>query len=185
MPLSIKPASLINLFEEYQGKKFVSLETKTQPKLKKTGRISGLTFEQQFGVKPETVFKYSKFVAGIGYNYKDVIEGRLAKDGGEPTDYQAGTSWHQAYNGSSVIRQHKTKLEDLYFYVTLIANNPAKSEYRSGDKVLDKDALAEFLDVPRKPTNQGLEPERTVEVRTLKLDSVIRFKGDGCDFIVE
>jgi hypothetical protein len=55
-------------------------------------------------------------------------------------------------------------------------------EYRIGDRVIDKDALAEFLDVPRKPTNQGLE--RPVEVRTLKLDSVTRVRADGWEWIV-
>jgi hypothetical protein len=191
MALKIKPESLINLFEEYKGKKFVSLETKTTPKLNKKGRVTGLTILEKFGVEPDTIFKYSKFSAGIGYDYVTLIHNRLIKDENLNKSssiselYQAGTTWHHAYNGSTVIRQHNTKPDELYFYVSLIANNPPKSEYRSGNKVLDKDSLAEFLDIPRKPTNQGLAPERTIEVRTLKLDSVTRFIGEGCDFLVE
>jgi hypothetical protein len=182
---NVRPEALIDVFELYKGKKFISLQTKTAPKLNKKGRVSKLTFQEKFNkADPDDLFKYSEFSAGIGYDYGTLIEHRLEKDGGAPEDYQAGKSWHQSYNGSTVIRQHKTKLEDLYFYISLIANNPPKSEYRIKDKVIAKEDLAEFLDVPRKPTNQGLDPDRTIEVRTLKLDSVTRVRADGWEWIV-
>ena len=191
MSFTIKPEALIDLFETYKGKKFVSLETKTAPKLKKTGRVSGLTIQQKFGVLPETIFKFSRFSAGLGYDYVTLIHNRLIKDANlnktsySPDDYQAGTSWHIPYKNSTVIRQHKDKPNELYFYVSLIANNPAKSSYLSGNIEIDKGELAEFLDIPRKPTNQGLAPERTIEVRTLKLDSVTKLIAEGAEFIVE
>lgn len=180
----VRPEALIDVFELYNGKSFIGLHTKTAPDLKKTGRVSGKTFEEAFGAKPEELFKYSEYTAGLGYSYATLIENRLKKDGGSPSDYQAGKSWHIPYNGSTVIRQHKDKPDQLYFYVSLIANNPVKSEYRIGDRVIDKDALAEFLDVPRVAKNQGLAPERTVKVQTLKLDSVTRVRADGWEWIV-
>jgi hypothetical protein len=185
MSFHIGPEALINLFETYRGKKFVSLETKTVPDLNKKGRITGLTIQEKLGVDPKTIFKYSKFSAGIGYDYATLIRNRLDKDGGAQEDYQAGASWHIPYNGSTVIRQHKTKPEDLYFYVSLIANNPAKCEYMSGKKVIDVDALAEYLPTPKKPTNQGLSEDRAVEVRTLKLTSVVKLIAEGAEFIVD
>jgi hypothetical protein len=181
---NVRPEALIDVFELYKGKKFISLQTKTAPDLTKKGRVSKLTFVEKFGADPKELFKYSEFSAGIGYDYATLIEHRQDKDDVPHEDYQAGTSWHIPYNNSTVIRQHKTKPDQLYFYVSLIANNPAKSEYRIGDRVIDKDALAEFLDVPRKPTNQGLASDRSIEVRTLKLDSVTRVRADGWEWIV-
>lgn len=180
----VRPEALIDVFELYKGKKFISLKTETLPELKKTGRVTKMTFEEKFGAKPETLLKHSEYTAGIGYDYAHLIENRLEKDGGSREDYQAGKSWHIPYNGSTVIRQHKDKPDQLYFYVSLIANNPAKSEYRIGDRVIDKDDLAEFLDVPRVAKNQGLAPERTIKVQTLKLDSVTRVRADGWEWIV-
>jgi len=185
MPFNIKPDALIDLFEKYKGKTLCSLDTDTLPDLKKTGRVTGKTFKEKFGVEPEQLHKLSKFSAGIGYEYAYTVMNRLIKDGASPFDYQPGNSWHVPYKNSTVIRKNKNKEEDLYFYVTLIANNPPKVEYKAGKKVIKAEDLAEFLDLPRKATNQGLEPERVVEVRTLKLTSVKRLRAESAEFIVE
>jgi hypothetical protein len=185
MALKIKADALVSIFEKYAGKTFVSLDTKTSPDLNKKGRESGKTLMEKLSIDPKTLFKVSKFSAGLGYDYANLIKNRLKKDGGAPEDYQAGSSWHIPYKDSTVIRQHKTKPEELYFYVSLVANNPAKVEYVAGDKVIDVEDLREFLPVPKKPTNQGLEEGREVEVRTLKLASVTSLRAEGAEFIVE
>ncbi len=144
MPFHIKPETLIGLFELYRGKTFCSLHTCTIPKLLKSGRVSGESIQAKFNVHPATIRKYSEFSAGIGYDYAYLIMNRLIKDGKSPFDYEPGESWHRPYQSlggggtfytSTVIREHKTRPGELYFYVSLIANNPAKVEYRSGSTV--------------------------------------------------
>ena len=182
--IKVKPESLIGLFEKYKGKTLCSLDTDTKPELIKKGRASGKTILEKFGVAPEEIHKLSHFSAGIGYEYAYVVMNRLIKDEKSPFDYIPGESWHVPYNNSTVIRKHKSK-DDLYFFVTLIANNRPSVKYVAGDKELDEDALVEFLPPPRKPTNQGLDSGREVEVRTLKLSSVKKLRAEKVEFIVE
>ena len=184
MALHIKHDVLAGLFESYKGKTFCSLHTCTIPKLLKTGgRVSGLSIQAKFNVSPDSIRKYSEFSAGIGYEYAYVVMNRLIKDGKSPFDYEPGDSWHQPHNGSSVIREHKTTKE-LYFAVTCIANNPGKAEYRSGSIVIPTADLKEFLPLDYKPKNQGLDIDRVVEFRTLKLASVTRLVAEGAEYIV-
>jgi hypothetical protein len=183
MAFNIKPEALISLFELYKGKTFCHLDTCTVPKLNKKGRVSGLTIHEIFLVSPDTIRKYSEFSAGIGYEYAYVVMNRLIKDGKSPFDYQPGDTWHEPYNGSTVIRRHKTN-GDLYVFVTLIANNPAKVEYRSGELVLPTEELKEFLPTEHKATNQGLDKDRVVDVRTLKLVSITRLVAEKAEYIV-
>ena len=183
MSFNIKASALVPLLEQYRGKSFCSLDTCTIPKLLKKGRVSEQSIQEKFGVAPDTIRKYSKFSAGIGYDYAYLIMNRLIKDDKSPFDYQPGETWHIPYEGSKVIRQHKTSGE-LYLYVSLIANNPPKAEYRSGDRIIPTEDLKEFLPVEREATNQGLDTERQVQVRTLKLDSVTRFVAEKAEYII-
>lgn len=183
MAFNIKAAALIGLLEEYKGKTFCHLDTCTVPKLTKKGRVSGLTVHEKFLVDPDTIRKYSEFSAGIGYEYAYVVMNRLIKDGKSPFDYQPGDTWHEPYNGSTVIRRHKTN-GDLYVFVTLIANNPAKVEYRAGRRVIDVEDLREFLPTEHKATNQGLNEDRVIEVRTLKLVSITRLVAEKAEYII-
>ena len=182
MPFNIKADALVDIFEQYKGHTFCSLDTCTIPHLNKTGRVSGQTVMAKLGVNPVDIRKYSEFSAGIGYEYAYTVMNRLIKDGKPPFDYKPGETWHVPYGNSTVIRQHP-KTGELYFYVTLIANNPPYTEYRAG-KVLDRKDLEEFLAKDYTPANQGLAPDRVVEVRTLKLASVTRVVADKAEFIV-
>lgn len=182
MPFNIKADVLVDIFEKYKGHTFCSLETCTVPKLTKTGRVSGRTVMAKLGINPADIRKYSRFSAGIGYEYAYVVMNRLIKDGKSPFDYRPGKTWHVPYKGSTVIRMHP-KTGELYFYVTLIANNPPHVEYRVGSMVVNQEDLKEFL--PKStPTNQGLDPDRVVEVRTLKLASVTRLVAENAEFII-
>ena len=183
MSFHISQDTLVGLLEKYKGKTFCSLETCTVPRLLKHGRVTGLSIEEKLEVQPDTIRKYSKFSAGIGYEYAYVVMNRLIKDGKSPFDYQPGETWHEPYKGSTVIRKHK-KSDDLYVYVALVANNPAKAEYRSGDRVISEEDLKEFLPVEHFPTNQGLDEGREVKVRTLKLGSITKLIVEKAVYII-
>jgi hypothetical protein len=183
MSFHIDCKTLVGLLEKYKGKTFCHLDTCTIPKLLKHGRVTGLTVQVKLGIKPDKVRKYSSFGAGIGYEYAYLVMNRLIKDEKSPLDYQPGESWHVPYNGSTVIRQHKTN-GDLYVFVALVANNPPTAEYRAGNKVIPAEDLKEFLPVEYEAKNQGLDPEREVKVRTLKLASVTRLVAEKAEYIV-
>ena len=53
-----------------------------------------------------------------------------------------------------------------------------------GSRVLSIEDLKEFLPVEHKPTNQGLDPGREVNVITLKLDSITKLVAEGTEFII-
>lgn len=181
---TIKAEALVALLEMFKGKTFAAFDACTIPKLNKKGRVSGMSFKEKFGLDPDKLRKYSHFSAGVGYEYAYVVMNRLIKDGASPFDYQPGETWHEPYQGSTVIRQKKSDPSELYFFATLICNNPPKSEYRAGDLALDKEALAEFLPVPSKPTNQGLGEGREVEVRTFKLRSIQKLRIENAEYEV-
>jgi hypothetical protein len=175
----IKSQELIPLFEKFAGASFVGIVSKTTPKLLKKGR-SGKSIPDTFGCLAEDIAKVSNFSAGIGYDYAKAIQNRLIKEGKEGTEYKAGESWHTAHNGSKVIREHK-KTGELYFYVSLNTRNVPKSEYinKVTGEVLSRDELSEFLPAPSAPMNQGLEEGNEVEVRTLKLNSIVSLSACG------
>jgi hypothetical protein len=184
MSLNIKKETLVGLLENYKGHTFCHLDTVTSPKLLKKGRETGLSVQEKFGVNPDMIKKHSSFGCGIGFEYAETVKNRLVKDGKNPTDYQAGESWHISHNGSTVIREHKNTGE-LYFYASLIANNRPVSEYKAENVVINKDDLKEYLPVESAPKNQGLDEGREIEVRTLKLSSVKRLVAENSEYIVE
>jgi hypothetical protein len=183
---NITASTLVPLLERYKGKKLGHLDTMTIPELTKKGRVTGMTIQQKFGVEPGSIRKYSSFGCGVGYEYAALVEGRLEKDGKCPEDYIPGISWHMPYNGSTVIRVNKNNPDGAkYVFVALIANNPARAEYRSGNTLIPTDELKEFLKLEYEAKNQGLEKERQIKVITLKLESITRLAADGAEYIIE
>jgi hypothetical protein len=183
MSFHIKPDALVGLLEQYKGKTFCHLETVTVPKLLQKGRDSKQRLEEKLNLSAERIRKFSSFSAGIGYNYAHIIEGRLIRAGKSPEEYERGESWHEPYNGSSVIRRHK-KTGELYVCLSLIANNPAKAEYKVDDKVVDTRELKEYLPLEYEAKNQGLEEEDQVKFITLKLASITKLVAEKAEYIV-
>lgn len=187
----IKPIDLVSIFEAYKGKRFVHLRTSTVPSLTKKGRTTKKTFSEVFNADSSSLMKVSDFKAGLGYDYTSLVHNRLAKEDKPPETYEAGTSWHIPFNGSSVIRCHKSNKDALYFYVSLISTqkNPPKTEYMINGVSLASEQVKilkeEFLSKPAPDisTRQGIEnPKFTVNVRVLKLDSVKYLKADGVEY---
>ena len=151
------------------GCTFARLKTVTTPKLNKKNRKTG----EPLTIPASNIRKISEFSAGLGYDYKKSVENRLVKEGKDVSEYEAGETWHESYNGSKVIRKHK-KTDELYFYVSLNANN--KSEVKFVDVVtgneIPKTDLEDFLPPEHTPSNQGLSEGNEVIVRTLKLESL-------------
>ena len=177
--------ALIDKLESLVGASFISLKTMTTPKFNQKGRESGMTMIEKVGVSPTDVKKFSEYVAGLGYNYAQLVTNRLNKEGKGAEEYEPGVTWHIPYGTSKVIRQHKSTGE-LYFYVSLIANNKPKSEFVdiSSGKVVPHSYLEEYLPKEYAPKNQGLEPGNEIRVQTLKLDSLKELKHGGNTYVV-
>ena len=112
--------------------------------------------EEAIGVSGNCIIKVSTFGAGIGYDYTKSVQNKLLKEGKSIEEYEAKESWHVPYNGSKVIRKHKSS-DELYFYVTLNANSGSESKYiniMTGEEI-PKDKLKDFLPVESAPKNQG------------------------------
>lgn len=184
--MKITSEKLVPLFEDFAGSSFIGIRTMTHPKFIKKGRSTGKTIEEKFNCSPSDIVKFSSFSAGIGYDYKKSIENKLIKEGKSIEEYQAGESWHEKYNDSKVIRRHK-KTGELYFYCSLNTKNSSpESSYHDhkNGKDIDKDDLSEFLPIESKPMNQGVDEGNEVQVRTLKLNSVISLSACGEEYII-
>lgn len=183
--ITIKSTDLVGKFENYAGiGSFVNLTTETDPKCLKKSRTTKQPIEEAIGVSGNCIIKISTFGAGIGYDYKKSIENKLIKEGKSIEEYEAKESWHVPYNDSKVIRKHKSS-DELYFYVTLNANSGSESKYINiitGEEI-PKETLKDFLPINANPSNQGLEEGNEVQVRTLKLNSVIRLSA--CNEVYE
>lgn len=188
MSFTISPNALVGLLEQYKGKTFASFKTRTIPDLNKKGRKSGLTLIEKFGVMPDSVYKLARFNAGIGYEYAELVMNRIVKTG-QPWVYMPGTTWHEPYKGSTVIRQYKGDPTRLYVFLSLIANNPRWQEYHGvnilgDDVILDPEALAEYLPNPPKK-NYGGSWQHPVKVETYKLESITEMVAEGATFVIQ
>ena len=171
---------LPDLFEGFDKTTFIGIETATQPKLNKTGRVSGLTVVEKLKINPENIIKLAKYNAGLGYDYGTAVRNKLIKEGKDPSSYVPKDTWHQAYKGSTVIREHKTTGE-LYFQITLNTNNKSTHVFidKTNSAIIEDEDLAEFLPPKSASKNQGVEEGNEVEVQVLKLDSILSISACG------
>jgi hypothetical protein len=74
----------------------------------------------------------------------------------------------------------------LYFYLFLTAKGKTFVRYVDTKRGVEIDTavIKPFLTAPSVPKNQGLDDEHTVNVRTLKLASLLSIKMDGEEYIV-
>lgn len=185
MSITITGQGLANLLKDFDKKSFASMHTVTSPKFNKKGRDSGLSVKEVTGVDAENVRKVSDMVIGLGYDYEQLVVNRLInKEGKTGEEYERGISWHEPWEGSTVIHQHK-KTGERYLFIECIANNKPKSKFIdvTTGNVVEKEKLAEFLPKESKPENQGLD--NPVEVRTFKLESIRQLKVGGEIYEVE
>lgn len=169
---------LVNLLDNYPRHSFVSIESETIPKVKKTG------FLESIGCSPDNVRKVSQFVAMIGLDYVNVIKNRLTKEGKTLDEYKSGETWHEAVPGTKNLRKHKTNGE-IYAWVFCVANNMPTSAYynMSTGLMIDKETIKPFL-TESKPTNQGLTEGNEVIPRTYKLSSIRKITIDKETYLV-
>jgi hypothetical protein len=158
------------------GCSFAHMRTVTIPKLNKKSRISGLPLN----IPASDIRKISTFGCGLGFNYQRSVENKLIAEGKSKDEYERGESWHVPHGNSKVICEHK-KTGELYFFVSLNANNKSESKFiniQTGNEI-SKEEISEFLPPEHEPTNQGTEPGNAVIVRTLKLESLKALSADG------
>lgn len=162
------------------GCSFAHVKTVTDPKLLKKSRVTKLPLPNA-----DKIVKVSEFGCGIGYSYDKSVENRLLAEHADAlkegtitkeevlAKHEKGDTWHEPFNGSKVIRQHK-KTKEKYFYVQLNANTIPSVKYVdiSTGTELSKDFLKDYLPTESAPTNQGLSEENVVQMRTLKLESL-------------
>lgn len=172
------------------GCSFAHIRTVTDPKLLKKSRVTKMPLPNA-----DKIVKVSEFGCGIGYSYDKSVENRLLAENAEAIKagivskevvldmHEKGDTWHEPFNGSKVIRQHK-KTKEKYFYVQLNANTIPSVKYVdvSTGAEIPKDVLKDYLPTESVPTNQGLSKENVVQVRTLKLESLKGLSACGETF---
>lgn len=114
------------------------------------------------------------FHCHLNRDYENSVEYHLRKEGKSATEYERGESWHVPYHGSRVIHLHKDTHEAYLVVYPVVEGEQGFVEpmslFVSGDRIIDKKDLAEYLPVWHEPTNQGLDTP--VVVRTLKFSSI-------------
>ena len=184
----ISAIEAVMLMEGYKGHGFVHVQTKTEPKFIGYKRDASVlpAFVAATGCNhPTEVVKFSEYNAQLGLDYTSVIERRLLKQGKDTTEYTKGESWHVPYNDTKTLRKHKDN-DELYFYLFLTAQTKTETRFVDTKKgtEISRDLIKPFLAKESAPSNQGLEEGTEVQVRTLKLESLVSIKLDGEEYIV-
>lgn len=192
--VNLNPAGLVSLLRETPTemlKKFCSIRVITLPDLIKKDRITGQTFEEKFGFSPDRLRKVvdqdmtkeGRVMAGLGYDYVNVVFTRLNKEGKPEEVYVPGNTWHcPAFPGCSIIRKNKKDINgtgQLYVAVFYITNNPPHMKYvdmETGAEI-DKDRLESILTKTYPPKNQGLN--NPVIYRTYKVEDFEEIQAGG------
>lgn len=174
--ITINSNGLVSMLKDFNKKSFASIKAITIPKLNKKSRKTGMLLSD-LNINPDSIRKCSEMVIGLGYDYETLIINRSTKEGHDVA-YEAGTSWHEPFEDSTTIHQHK-KTGEKYLFVECIANNKPKSKFVDIEtgKEIAKEVLVDYLPVESEPTNQGLD--NPIAVRTFKLESIRELKVSG------
>ena len=174
--IQVTEDELVNQFKGITRHQLVSVTVNTEPKLNQKGRVSGMSLSAKLGTTPEAIVKVSKYVGNIAFDYAKSMENALVKEGKEsntePVTYVPKESWHQPYEGSAVIREHKTN-GGKYFYIKVgDTNNEPKIEYydTKNHSIIPVEDMEEFL-APSYPSK--------VNVRLPKIENIVEISACG------
>jgi hypothetical protein len=168
---TITPAELVEKIKAINGNVFVTLETITDAKAKKTGNPFG------------TILKQSIAHVAIGHNYQNAVNAQGKREENE----NAGEFVAQPLPWGEWLVPNRLIGHKGEIYVRTQTNpsvrfgRPAKVQYRDTEgKFLSREAVKPHLPVKAESARQAaFGNEGKIEVRTLKLSSIRRIRIAG------
>lgn len=149
------------LVEGIRGSTFVTIRTRTTPKMRKTNN-------PYHG----HVFSVARYNVELNFWLGKAVRKQLAIEGKDPESYVAGTTWHRAVlraDGTlTPFRAHKDTGE-LYLWVRILRKLEGHFEDDAGREV-DAAILEPFIQRNENYSRQGTE--KKIPVITLKFSSV-------------
>lgn len=157
---------LLDFFRRNPGTTIATIETDTDPRLKKTGNPY------------RNVRKLSRLSVLFGFSYENAVNNQRAREGNEEVFSSGPRLWGQTEqrdNGSYTPIIEK----DGEYYLQCKVQNTLSVEYRDENgSIIPVDRLEQFL--PKvSATNQGVEKE--VVIRTFKVSSIKSIKAKGIE----
>lgn len=157
---SLTKQELVEVLKSVKGNTFISIESKTEPKLKKGNPFNAL-------------IKISKVFGAIGFNYENSVNNQRIRESLE-VDFEAKPrQWGKRIKGTPLV-EHKDK------YYLEVKVQGAESDYFQDNNRVDVDKIKPWM--YNSKSRQGVEKE--VIVRDYSLDNISRIKINKKDFIV-
>jgi len=167
--VAINESQLIDMLLKNKGATIVTIVTRTEPDMRKTGN--------PFTGK---VFKISRVNGMIGFNYTNSVNNQLKREG-EVADFVAQPrKWGVRIDGTPLL-EHKGN-----YYIEMKVEKSLGHRYEWADgKELDDASVADmsaFMSVHNKPTTQGTEKE--IILRDYKTASILSITYRGTCYLV-
>ena len=179
---------LVDMVAGFKGHSIAFIRTMTEPDLTVKSRATKIPMELDLGFSKGDVRKISLMSIRLGYDYEKSVTNELKKEGKDSSEYVRGTSWHipmpLSEGVSKTIHVHKedTGKKYLYYQPNKHTNSSwCKSEYvnMKTHKLIPKSLLKDYLPLPSKPKNQGVDEGREIIPQTVHIENVKRLSFEG------
>lgn len=167
--IAITEAELVRMLSDNKGANIVTVVTKTEPKMRKTGN--------PFVGK---VFKVSRVNGMIGWNYANSVNNQREREGNTDTFVAEPRKWGQRIDGTPLVEHKGT------FYVELKVEKSLDSKYIDlAGKELDSDTLAEVKTfIPQRQRAATQQTVKEIILRDYKVASIVSITMNKQAYIV-
>jgi hypothetical protein len=153
--------ALVAMLANQVGSNIVTLTTKTDARLRKTGNPFG------------QVWKFSKVNCFIGVGYESCVNRQLDREDKEPDFVADKPQWGDYIPGTCLIEYNGKE-----YLPVLCKTVVGKIEFKDNDgNVLTKDQIAEFM--PKRSTETRQGTDKPIEWRKYKIDSILGVTMNG------
>lgn len=175
---------LNDIFATLNGASFVGIDTEVDVKLSKNmpgQRGKNAERNPHHGrVTKKTIGASVMVFSNKNSNaYSNMVKRRLEEEGKFPEDFQLSPrKWGERLTGMPIVK-HIEKDGTVSYYLEVIFLNSGTSKYYLDGEEINKEHIL-GLPSSSKPSQGGLE--RTVYIRTYKLDSITKIRADKQEF---
>lgn len=113
----------------------------------------------------------------VGASYENMVKKKLIKEGKDPLDFVAGSLPWGTRIGNTPLIEHKGQV-----YIQMIFMKGGDTVYRHGATVIEESDIQGYTKPKPKAESQG-ELEDKVEIRTLKLDSIVKLRINKQEYV--
>lgn len=188
--VNVKRSSVLNIINASvkPGNTFMKITTCTEPAMNKKSRVSG-------NPNPYTDVKcISELTISLGFDYESAVNRQrikelmdqysISKENAEIINEQFYSQSLWKGKGQHVNRYTVTHTDTGKLYLIYRPNTKISQMFiNSIGQKIPEEALEEYCPPKSKSASQGLEKE--VQVRTLKLESILQFVINGITYNVE